>query len=43
MVPSLRGLAPFQFAFVVRDLDRLGFLVEAVEPPARMPAPDFTM
>jgi hypothetical protein len=23
--------------------DALGFLVEAVEPPARMPAPDFTM
>lgn len=23
--------------------DTLGFLVEAVEPPARMPAPDFTM
>jgi hypothetical protein len=22
MVPSLSGLAPFQFAFVVRDLDR---------------------
>jgi hypothetical protein len=22
MVPSLDGLAPFQFAFVVRDLDR---------------------
>jgi len=64
MVPSLEGLAPFQFAFVVRDLDHrihsfgadrdgaaayydtadaLGFLVEAVEPPARMPAPDFTM
>jgi hypothetical protein len=23
--------------------DTLGFLVEAVEPPARMPAPDFTI
>jgi hypothetical protein len=23
--------------------DALGFLIEAVEPPARMPAPDFTM
>jgi hypothetical protein len=23
--------------------DALGFLVEAVEPPARMPAPDFTL
>ena len=23
--------------------DALGFLVEAIEPPARMPAPDFTM
>jgi hypothetical protein len=23
--------------------DALGFLIEAVEPPARMPAPDFTI
>jgi hypothetical protein len=76
MVPSLSSLAPFQFAFVARDLDHfvgeaaghpliarihsfgadgdraaanydtaetLGFLVEAVEPPVRMPAPDFTI
>jgi hypothetical protein len=47
MVPSLRGMAPFQFAFgaaaYYETADRLGFLVEAAEAPARMPAPDLTM
>lgn len=44
MVPSLEGLAPFQLAFVAAcydTADALGFLVEAVEPPVRMPPVDF--